>query len=161
MIRVLKGCFLTALPIALALRPAVSQPGVADAAKFVGTWRLISIDGDSVTLRRVGPHPTGIIVYDATNHMSVQIQPDRQRPSWPWSRTPSPTEALAAIDGYTAYFGTYAVDPHAHTVTHHREGALDFDAVDYVRKYELQANGRLTLMPVDLRGVRLVWERVR
>jgi hypothetical protein len=127
----------------------------------VGTWRLISIDGDSATLRRVGAHPTGIIIYDATKHMAAQIQPDRRRASWPWSHNPSPTEALSAIDGYTAYFGTYSVDQRAGTVTHHREAALDFDAVDYVRKYEFQPDGRLALMPLDLRGLRLVWERVK
>lgn len=140
--------------------PLQAQQG--DAQRFIGTWRLISIQGDSVTgLARRGEHPTGYIYYDATGHMAAQIQPDRKRPSWSGGKTPSGEEALDALTGYVAYFGTFKVDPAAHTVTHHREGALNFDVVDYVRRYEFLAGERIALMPVDRPGLRLVWERVK
>lgn len=132
----------------------------SSASQFVGTWRLVSVDGDSVVRSRIGPRPTGVIMYDAAGHMAVQIQPDRRRAAWP-SGTPTAAEALDAVVGYTAYFGTYAVNDRARTVTHHREGALNLDVVDYVRRFEFQNGGRLlVLTPVDRPGLRLVWERV-
>ena len=139
----------------------LAQQGASVPAQFIGTWRLVSLSGDSATLLRVGRNPTGLIVYDGSNHMAVQIQPDRQRTSWSPSRSPTASEALDAVVGYVAYFGTYAVDTRSQTVTHHREGALNLDAVDYVRRYEFLPNGRLALTPVDRPGVRLVWERVK
>jgi hypothetical protein len=127
--------------------------------RFVGTWRLVSIQGDSGTINR-GRSPTGYIYYDATGHMGVQIQPDRKRASWR-GRTPTAEEALDAARGYTAYFGTWSVDEKAGTVTHHREGALNLDVVDYVRRFIFDGNDRLTLIPVDIAGYSLLWERVK
>ena len=155
MTRYLLVCFLYVLGL-----PVQAQQ--SDAQKFVGTWRLISIEGDSLaSLTRRGNKPTGYIYYDATGHMAAQIQPDRKRPSWTAGKTLSGEEALEMMWGYTAYFGTYQVDPAKRTVTHHREGALNFDVVDYVRRYEFLPDDRIALMPVNRPGLRLVWERVK
>ena len=105
-----------------------------------------------------GSRPTGYIYYDV-GHMAVQIQPDRKRPSWS-GRAATPDELSEAARGYTAYFGTWSVDEKARTVTHHREGALNLDVVDYVRAYAFDGN-RLSLAPVDRPGLVLIWERVR
>ncbi len=130
-------------------------------SRFIGTWRLVSIRvNDSADARNRGPRPTGYIYYDATGHMAVQIQPNRKRASW-HGRTPTAEEALDAARGYTAYFGTWRVDERAGTITHHREGALNLDVVDYVRRYTFEGNDRLILEPVDRPGVTLLWERVK
>ena len=63
--------------------------------------------------------------------------------------------------GYVAYFGTWSIDEQAGTVTHHREGALNFDVVDYVRRYSFDGKDHLTLAPVDRPGLSLLWERVK
>lgn len=152
-----------AVGAALAILPAgalfAQRPDPS--ARFIGTWRLVSIDSASALRNGHGFHPTGLIMYDATGHMAAQIQPDRRRVSWA-GRSPTAHEALDAALGYVAYFGTYRVDEQKQTVTHHREGALNFDAVDYVRRFEFQNNGeRLLLMPVDRPGMRLVWERIK
>ena len=155
MTRLIVACFFCFLGV-----PVQAQQ--TDAQKFIGTWRLISIETDTLgRLARRGANPTGYIYYDATGHMAAQIQPDRKRPSWGSGKTPSGEEALEAVTGYVAYFGTFKVDPAARTVTHHREGALNFDVVDYVRRYEFLAGDQIALMPVDRPGYRLVWERVR
>jgi hypothetical protein len=155
MTRLIVACILCILGV-----PVEAQQD--DAQKFIGTWRLISIETDTLgRLARSGANPTGYIYYDATGHMAAQIQPDRKRPSWRPGKMPSGEEAIEALTGYTAYFGTYKVDPVARTVTHHREGALNFDVVDYVRRYEFIAGDRIALMPVDRPGLRLVWERVK
>jgi hypothetical protein len=128
---------------------------------FVGTWKLVSITGGANLTNR-GAKPTGVIMYDADGYMNVQIQPDRPRQAY--SGTPTAEQALEAIRGYTAYFGTYTIDENAQTVTHHREGKLDAGAVDYVRRFEMSADGnRVTLIPVGGTGpeTRLTWERRR
>ena len=143
-------------------RPPSLKPPAHVPAQFVGTWRLVSFQGDSFSQRlKRGAHPTGYLYYDATGHMAAQIQPDRKRASWSQTQLPTPEQALDAVTGYAAYFGTFTVDEHAHTVTHHREGALNLDFVDYVRRYEFAGADRLILVPVDRPGNRLVWDRVR
>jgi hypothetical protein len=128
---------------------------------FVGTWRLVSIEGGN-NPANFGAKPTGIIIYDAHGNMAAQIQPDRERPTY----TGAPTDAqlAARARGYTAYFGTYTIDPKAGTVTHRRQGMLDAGDVDFVRKYTLSPDGnRITLTPVGGTGkpLNLTWERVR
>ena len=127
---------------------------------FVGTWRLLSIEGGNNQANR-GAKPTGLIMYDAQGYMAVQILPDRPRPKW--TGTPTPEQALDAIRGYTAYFGTYTIDEKAGTVTHHRQGMLDGGVVDFVRKFELAAGDRITLTPVGGTGpaTHLTWQRVK
>lgn len=131
---------------------------------FIGTWRLTSIDGGAGLASNRGAKPTGIIMYDSHGLMSVQITPDRPRPKW--TGAPTPEQALDAIRGYTAYWGTYTIDEKAQTVTHHRQGMLDGGVVDYVRKFELKDGGnRIVLTPVSGATANppthLTWERVR
>ncbi len=63
---------------------------------FVGSWRLVSIEGGTNPETR-GSKPTGIIMYDVHGNMAVQIQPDRQRPTY--TGTPTPEQALARMRG--------------------------------------------------------------
>jgi hypothetical protein len=131
---------------------------------FIGTWRLNSIDGGAANASNRGTSPTGIIMYDPHGLMNVQIMPDRPRPKW--TGAPTPEQALDAIRGYTAYWGTYTIDEKAQTVTHHRQGMLDGGVVDYVRKFELKDGGnRIVLTPVSggttNPPTHLTWDRVR
>ncbi len=135
----------------------------ADVAKrFIGTWRFVSIESNSQPGPNRGPRPTGLIYYDGTGHMAVQIMPNRPRPKYAGSR-PTPDEARAALIGYTAYFGTYTIDGRARTVTHHRKGSLNPGTVgvDAVRRYEFAPGDRLILPPVENPTRRLTWERVK
>src|SRR5215210_5544460 len=65
---------------------------------FVGTWRLVSIEGGPENAANRGAKPTGIIMYDQHGLMNVQIMPDRPRPKW--TGTPTPDQALESIRGY-------------------------------------------------------------
>jgi hypothetical protein len=127
---------------------------------FIGTWRLVSIEGGANPATR-GTKPTGIIFYDSTGHMAAQIMPDRPRPKW--TGTPTPEQALEAFRGYTAYFGTYTIDEKAATVTHHRQGMLDGGAVDFVRSYKFAPGDRIILTPVGTTATptHLTWERIK
>jgi molybdopterin-binding protein len=78
-----------------------------DAKRFVGSWRLVSIDFDGERNPMWGPKPIGVIYYDTLGNMAVQIMPDRERPSWKQNESPTPEQAVDALSGYVAYFGTY------------------------------------------------------
>ncbi|MGE3712676.1 MAG: hypothetical protein AB7G35_23775, partial [Hyphomicrobiaceae bacterium] len=74
--------------------------------------------------------------------------------------TPTAEEALAALDGYVAYFGTYTVDAAAGTVTHHQAGTVQPGrAVDLIRSFEFESDNRLILRPVG-GGKDIIWERI-
>jgi hypothetical protein len=114
------------------------KPGRASHAtrrELVGAWRLLSI-------QRVGPNgptidpfygtdSTGILVYDPSGWMSVQIV-GRHRPEMeaPASRptqsdTAQDTQLKAAVlDTYYAYFGTWHYDEVTSTVVHDVKSSL-------------------------------------
>ncbi len=152
--------------------PAAPPPN--DAAKpFIGSWRLVSIEGHPrVGTPRVRDRPTGIIMYDASGWMSVQIAMKADRKPFA-AKAGSVEEKAAAYDSYVAYYGTYTVDTKAGTVTHHLEDRLEPGGrgVDNIRYFEFQGPDRLVLMPVeDGKGGRisrkdatykLTWERIK
>ena len=169
------GVCVVAASTALASRTVATaqapRQSSAVAARFIGTWALVNYESNTAENREGrGDHPIGLIYYDRTGHMAVQIAPDRTRRrfSGPASGLfsgprPTPEEALDAISGYAAYFGTYTVDERAQTVTHKRIANLNPGGLgDFVRRYEFPTEDRLILTPLErteLRAVRLTWER--
>ena len=128
------------------------------AKRFFGAWRYVrtTVDGEPIPGR--GANPKGIIYYDPSGHMVVQVAPDKERTKA--GDTPTPEEAQAALAGYTAYFGTYSIDERARTVTHHRQGSVQpGDVADIVRGYEF-AGDRLILRPPGT-TYEVVWERIK
>jgi hypothetical protein len=137
---------------------AQAKPNGEVAEKFFGAWRYLgsTVDGKPVPGR--GANPKGIIYYDPSGHMVVQVAPDKERSKA--GTAPTPDEAHAALAGYVAYFGTYSIDEHARTVTHHRQGSVQpGDTADLVRGYEF-AGDRLILRPPGTTH-EVVWERIK
>ena len=138
---------------------------------FVGTWELIRVervgpDGASLP----APEPpafgsegaVGYIMYDPIGYMGVVIMQAGRQPYA--AETPTPDEALAAMQSYVSYFGTYSVDPDEGHVTHHLQGSLSPPGAfnDNKRFFEFSGD-QLTLMPpVGGSGIqlRIVWQRV-
>jgi hypothetical protein len=90
--------------------------------------------------------------------MACQVAPDRVVTRA--GDKPTGEEALAALDGHIAYFGTYSVDEKASTVTHHRQGSVQpGDKGDLVRGYEFVGD-RLILRPAGT-NAEVVWERIK
>src|SRR5580692_6995270 len=59
----------------LGVAGAVAQSrNVPLAKKIVGAWRLVAVEGQPPGLPGFYDHPTGLIVYDPSGMMSVQIQ---------------------------------------------------------------------------------------
>ena len=176
---VLLFCHLT-----LAFAQSPSQPaktgkeissGSSVTDQLVGAWRLVTIETFRANGETIypfyGKHPEGLLLYDRTGWMSVQIVSD-PKPTVPTVSTregflaASPAEKVTAIDGYYAYFGKWTVDASASTVTHHIVQSLypGERGEDGVRQFLLEGD-HLTLkakaheMGEDHQR-KLVWERI-
>ncbi len=121
------------------------------AKRFVGAWKLISIEGEDPGFPLGYDHPSGMIIYDASGWMSGQIAVKGDRkPFAAGLRSGTVEEKAAAFDSYFAYYGTYTVDSEKKTITHHVENHSwpGLHGVDNVRWFEFEGNDRLILMPV-------------
>ena len=144
--------------------------------QLIGAWRLVSIEtvrpSGEVIYPFYGKHPEGLIIYDRSGWMSVQIVSDPS-PAVPTADSREAfiaapaTEKVTAVDRYYAYCGTWTVDAANATITHHIKQSLypGERGEDGVRHLVLEGD-RLTLtaktheMGEDHER-RLVWRRVR
>lgn len=155
---------------------AASQDQIA--SRFVGAWRLVSIEGVPPGLPgNLYDRPTGLIIYSASGQISAQLVAKADRkPFAPFNkgRVSATTEdKAAAFDSYVAYYGTYTVDAKTGTITHHLEGSLipGREGINNVRWFEFLGDDRLLLIPIeDGKGgvlerkdaaYKLLWERIK
>jgi hypothetical protein len=152
--------FSVILAAAFAANSAGAQTAGDGAKRIVGLWRMVGMTtGGQVNPER-GARATGMLLYDATGHMTVQIMPDRPRRKWAGPQ-PTPEEARDTVIGYSAYFGTYRVDEEARTVTHIRAGGIEPGPLpDLVRRIEFVGDNKLILRPVTTNS-ETIWERIR
>lgn len=158
--------WLSEAPVPRAAGQAASTTSAATADRFIGTWKLVNIEtrnakGDPVPPARAAALPTGYIIYDPAGYMAVSIMPaGRRRNTGP---AVTDDEAKAAIEGYTAYFGTFSVNAAEQYVTHTLQGSLNPGmGAAQKRFFELSGN-RLTLKPPPAANGnqnRLTWERI-
>lgn len=126
-----------------------------DRDRFVGGWRLVTLEepGDDGTPRPVDA--TGLFVFTRDGHASVQVmmrEPDTSASTGP---------VQYAQGGYEASFGQYAIDEDAGVFTFRIEGALVRSLVgqNLVRRYELSGT-RLIVTPAGPdEHWRVTWER--
>ena len=143
--------------------------------QLIGAWRLVSIEtvrpNGEVIYPYYGKHPEGLIMYDRSGWMSVQIVSD-PAPNIPKANSrdafvaSSPEEKIAAAEGYYAYCGTWTLDASTSTVTHHVKQALypGERGEDFLRHFTLDGD-RLTLIAKlhemgEDHQRKLVWQRV-
>lgn len=137
--------------------------------QLIGHWTLVSlaaVNGSEIEYP-MGQDIEGVLTYDASDHMAVQImRHDRPRFASGDMDRGTPAELSAAVTGYTAYFGTYTIDDSATAVTHHVKGSLfpNWVGSDQQRQITFDAD-RLTLtsQPILFEGktrvFRVVWKR--
>jgi hypothetical protein len=118
-----------------------------------------------------GKHPTGLLIYDRSGWMSVEIVSD-PAPSVPapssrekFEQAPA-SEKAAAIDGFYAYYGTWTIGDGGTTVTHHIKQSLypGERNTEATRRLSLEGN-RLTLVAKahemgEDHERKLIWERI-
>jgi hypothetical protein len=170
---------MASLPATLG-REVIASQGTSTAAndrgRFVGTYELVMTEARDAATGKWSPTPNfnsnGYIIYADTGHMAVQIQPKvRTRFA---ATPPTGEEAQAALRGYTAYFGSFAVNDKDHDkfVVHRRFGQINPGGdVEVKRFYDFVTTptGRqrliLTPPPADGGGKdkatrRLIWQRM-
>jgi hypothetical protein len=105
-----------------------SSHGAPDAAALIGSWKLLSYedrDPNGASVYPYGKAPAGLLIYDATGHMAIQIMttppPDVASDDWDLFTV---KEKLALYDAYIAYFGRYEVDSGRKIVIHLAEADL-------------------------------------
>jgi hypothetical protein len=131
--------------------------------KFIGSWRLVSFEEeqpDGTIHFPYGRQPLGLLIYDAGGNVAVQIMSCEREPLTRGPDGQIDVDKLsAAVQGFTAFFGTFEIDEKNRVITHHVKGHVLPDSVGKVlpRGYELSGD-RLILKPSANR--RVVWERV-
>jgi hypothetical protein len=136
---------------------------------FVGAWKLISIErrsADGALIEGINPvggeDPSGMVIYDRSGHVSLQIMPGHRVNTINTLQPLTPDEARDALIGYVAYFGTYSIDPTASVMHLHFDGSLNPSMVgtDGGRFYEFNGD-RMTFRAGTSTTTRLTWERVK
>jgi hypothetical protein len=168
-----KACIFMLLVSCVSLLSA--QPKQVNVArKLIGAWRLVSIEGTDATFHFAYDHPTGVIIYDRSGWMSVQIDiKGTRKPFANGAAAGTDEEKVAAFDNYISYYGRYTLDLKAQTVTHHLEDSNEpnLRGVNNVRWFEFQDNDHLLLIPRedgkggkidrDKATFKLLWERIK
>lgn len=141
------------------------------AQNIVGSWKLVAYEdrlADGSVEYPFGRKPVGLLIYDATGHMAIQIMkvPHPKVASGDDEKVTA-EEKPALFDSYEAYFGTYSIDSTKKEVTHHVEGHLYDVYVGTSQKRPFELSGdRLTLTPHwerdgrPVQGIR-VFERIK
>lgn len=147
------------------------------AQTLVGAWKLVSIQYASPQGPAVddlfGPNPAGLIIYDRSGWLSVQIvtsnRPEMKQPDSRTNGVMTTEQAqlsAAAFNSYYAYFGKWELDEQTGIVTHRLEASLLPWETGLVLRRQAKLDGdRLTLMAHYTRhGVEyirtLVWKRL-
>jgi len=123
----------------------VTHIGSSLRSRLVGTWRLVSReDRNAAGERRIdsglGADPLGLLIYDAGGSFAAQFM-RRDRADIAQTSPTSGSNNTAAVNGYDAYFGTYAVDEKTGTVTQTLTAALSPANVGMVVTRELKVEG--------------------
>jgi hypothetical protein len=122
--------------------------------RFVGAWRLASLEQEGADGKIRTSDSTGLLVFTGDGHMSVQVM-DRNPPA---QASAGPEQYSQG--GYEASFGTYQIDD-AHTFTFHVEGALVRTLVgkDLPRAFEFSGKQLVVKSTRADEHWRVVWER--
>src|SRR6266478_1962697 len=152
------------------------QPAGQVGERLVGAWRLVSVEtvrpNGEVIYPFYGRHPEGLLIYDRSGWMSVQIVSD-PKPTVPKADSRElflasmPAEKAAAADGYYAYFGTWTVDAANSTVTHHIDQSFYPGERGEAGVRRMSIHGQLLTLVAKAHEMgedherKLVWERVQ
>jgi len=122
---------------------------------FMGAWKLVAAEvrypGNRIApFPDLGPDAVGFLLYTPSGHMCAQLMKPG-RPRWFHDDTPTPGEAVTALNGFTSYCGTFEVHEADHTVIHRPETAWspNWLQTDQVRLYYLVNQDRFFFQGVD------------
>jgi len=145
----MKSRLLLALVLLSAGAEAQSAHAAPNQNRFIGAWRLVSLEEPSSGGQIHKVNCDGMFVFTRDGKASVQVMYRNAQ-----------TGSAYAQGGYEASYGTYSID-NSSTFTVHIEGALVRTLIgkDLKRAYEISGN-RLTVKSTDPNEHwRVVWER--
>ena len=174
---VVVGVGLAAWAAPVPAEPPAGAPAVAaqttattgERDRVVGTYRMVGRRVKSEAGRWsdvAGFDSIGYITYSDRGYMGVHVMPNGRATFA--GDGPTPDEALAALDGYAAYYGPFSThqDEDGRYLIHHRAGQIDPGGeVDAKRYYDIDGD-RLVLTPAAADGSKrnatrqVLWERV-
>jgi Lipocalin-like domain len=161
----------TALSLALTLSSSVGGTTVAlaQATKdggLVGTYALVAVDNvspDGSRTQLYGPHPKGILTFDAQGRYTLQIVRDGE-PKFAVDDKSKGTDAeykTAALDA-NSHFGQYSVDDVNHTITFNINAASfpNWNGTTQIRNFTLKGDLLTYVIPTPTSGTHVVGEDV-
>lgn len=141
-------------------------------AALPGTWELLSRTdvndaGEPRSEPSLGSDPIALLFYDRSGHFAAQFM-KRDRTATAVVEAPTAgSNNTRAQGGYDAYFGTYAIDDAAGTVTQRLVGALSAESVGLEITREMKVDGDhliISLRTTSITGEQvtrtLAWKRV-
>lgn len=144
-------------------RSSISVLDIAVMERFIGAWRLVAFEEegpDGEVVYPYGKDAAGLLIYNSSGCMSVQIM-RRDRASLSSADWQSlPAEGIkTAIEGFTAFFGSYEVDEPNNVVIHRVEGHVLPESVGKVLRREFTFSGDLLILKPSPNR-RVIWERI-
>ena len=135
--------------------PAEYRPQGSVRDYFLGAWKLVSTqdrypDGHTSPYPGLGPDALGFLIYAPSGHMCAQLM-KRQRSPWAAGDKPTPEEAVAALDGFTSYCGTFELNESEHTIVHRPQtaGSPNWVGTMQLRPYHLVSKDRFFFEGVE------------
>jgi hypothetical protein len=137
------------IPMLAQLSGAHQSGGQKLDGRFVGAWRLVSLEQPGTDGKLQKADCTGMFVFSANGQVSVQVMYRNQTGSNDYAK-----------GGYEASFGRYKIDD-SRTFTFHVDGALVRTLIgkDLKRAYELSGNQLIVKSADPSEHWRVVWER--
>ena len=132
--------------------------------QLIGTWMLVSAQNEKKA-NVFGPHPVGMLVFDATGHFTSQVmRGDLPKFASPNRTKATPEESQAVIHGYIAYFGTYKITAPGELTLHIISGSFpNWDGADQKRSFVINGD-ELQYVNMDTSfgdaSAHLLWKRV-
>jgi Lipocalin-like domain len=183
-IRIIAGCIAILLGLSC-LRSSSCEAGpqregrrsAAERQQLIGAWRLAAIEYSGPRGETVDPYyqagSSGIIIYDSSGWMSVQITAQNRR-KWevPAVRVPRAVEEAdaalkaEAFDTYYSYYGTWDYDAATSVVTHHVKSSIipAETGLDYAQTVTLESGHLIFTVRSGKPGTETVrkkiWERL-
>ena len=137
---------------------------------LAGTWTLVTVDNILADGRRIqpyGPHPEGMLTFDADGHYAIQIfHPDRPRFASNDKARGTEEENQTIVRGTNTHFGRYSVDAEKHVLTFHIDRAFfpNWERTVQQRSYVLENDIlRYTVRTTTTGGTEVgevTWKRV-
>jgi hypothetical protein len=183
-VRIIAGCIAILLLELSCLRSSPCEAGPqhegrrsAERQQLIGAWRLAAIEYSGPHGETVDPYyqagSSGIIIYDSSGWMSVQITAQNRR-KWevPAVRVPRPAEEedaaskAEAFDTYYSYYGTWDYDAATSVVTHHVKSSIipAETGLDYAQTVTLEGGHLIFTVRSGSPGTETVrkkiWERL-